>query len=174
MISPYALTKLAGEFYCRIFSKNFGIEAVSLRYFNVFGPRQALDDEYAVVIPKFIECILNDKKPPIFGNGEQSRDFTYVSNVVKANLLAATVPGVSGEVFNVACGVNNTILNLVEIINKIAEKSIEPDLLPIRQGDVFKSHANIEKAKALLGYTTDVDFEQGLKITFDWFKSSLK
>lgn len=127
-------------------------------------------DEYAVVIPKFIDCIQNDKQPPIFGNGEQSRDFTFISNVVKANLLAATVSGVSGEVFNIACGVNNTVLNLVNVVNEIAGKSIEPDFQPIRQGDVFKSHANIEKAKALLGYTPGIDFAQGLKIVYDWFK----
>ena len=94
LISPYALSKLAGEYYCRIFSEHFGVETVCLRYFNVFGPKQALDDEYAVVVPKFIHCIMNDTPPPIFGNGKQSRDFTFISNVVSANVLAATTPGI--------------------------------------------------------------------------------
>ncbi|MCP4650129.1 MAG: SDR family oxidoreductase [PVC group bacterium] len=170
LISPYALTKLAGEYYCRIFSENFGVETVCLRYFNVFGPRQALDDEYAVVIPKFITCILNDEQPPIFGNGEQSRDFTFVKNIVKANILAATVPGVSKEVFNIACGESNTVLSIVDIVNQIAGKSVKPELLPIRVGDIFKSHSDIAKANSLLNYTPDVSFSEGLKITFDWFK----
>jgi len=171
LISPYALSKLTGEFYCRIFSENFGVETVSLRYFNVFGPRQAVDDEYAVVIPKFITCILNDEQPPIFGNGKQSRDFTFVKNVVQANLLAAETPGVSGEVFNVACGSDNTVLTLVETINKIAGKSIEPKFLPIRKGDVFKTLADVTKITNLLQFKPEFNFEQGLQITFEWFKA---
>jgi len=171
LISPYALTKLTGEFYCRIFSKHFGLETVSLRYFNVFGPRQALDDEYAVVIPKFINCILNDTPPPIFGNGKQSRDFTYVDNVVQANLLSSTTPGVSGEVFNVANGKDNTVLELVDILNNIIGKSIKPQFKPIRPGDVFKTIADISKIQKLLGYKTNVNFAEGLKRTVEWFKS---
>ncbi len=171
LISPYALTKLAGELYCRIFTENFGLETVSLRYFNVFGPRQALDDEYAVVIPKFITCILNDEQPPIFGNGKQSRDFTFVKNVVQANLLAATTAGVSDEVFNVACGSDTTVLKLVEDLNKIAQKAIEPELLPIRKGDVFKTLADTSKITSKLGFNPEFTFEQGLKITYDWFKN---
>src|SRR3990167_9186019 len=104
LISPYALSKLAGEYYCRIFSEFFGVETACLRYFNVYGPKQALDDEYAVVVPKFIHCIMNDEPPPIFGNGKQSRDFTYIDNVVSANILSATAPGIQHEVFNVANG----------------------------------------------------------------------
>ncbi|MFH2138152.1 MAG: SDR family oxidoreductase [Candidatus Omnitrophota bacterium] len=173
LISPYALSKLAGEYYCRIFSENFGVETVALRYFNVFGPRQALDDEYAVVIPKFIACILKDKQPPIFGNGKQSRDFTFVKNVVKANILAATVPGISKEVFNVACGDSVTVLRIVEVVNALAGKAIEPAFLPIRMGDVFKSHANIDKAKQLMNYTPDINFDKGLEVTYDWFKEIL-
>jgi len=170
LISPYALSKLAGEFYCRIFSGNFGVETVALRYFNVFGPRQALDDEYAVVVPKFITSILNDEQPPIFGNGKQSRDFTFVKNVVQANVLAATAPGVSGEVFNVACGSDTTVLGLVEVINKIAGKNIEPKLLPIRKGDVFKTLADVTHITEKLNFKPEFTFEQGIKITFDWFK----
>lgn len=171
LISPYALSKLTTEFYCRIFSENFGVETVSLRYFNVFGPRQALDDEYAVVIPKFITCILNDEQPPIFGNGKQSRDFTFVKNVVQANLLSATTPGVSGEVFNVACGSDTSVLGLVEVINKFAGKNIEPNLLPIRKGDVFKTLADVNNITEKLNFKPEYTFEEGMKVTFDWFKS---
>ncbi len=170
LISPYALSKLTTEFYCRIFSENFGLETVSLRYFNVFGPRQALDDEYAVVIPKFITCILNDEQPPIFGNGKQSRDFTFVKNVVQANLLSAITPCVSGEVFNVACGSDTSVLSLVEVINKFASKSIEPNLLPIRKGDVFKTLADVTNITEKLNFKPEFTFEEGMKITFDWFE----
>ena len=173
-ISPYALSKLAGECYCRIFSENFGVEAVALRYFNVFGPRQALDDEYAVVIPKFINSILNDEQPPIFGDGKQSRDFTFIKNVVQANLKAATTEGVSGEVFNVACGEDNTVLSIAELINKFTGKSITPKFLPVRQGDVYKSLADISKIKAMLKFEPEFGFEQGMKITFEWFKENTK
>ncbi|RKY36892.1 MAG: LPS biosynthesis protein WbpP [Candidatus Omnitrophota bacterium] len=173
LISPYALTKLAGEYYCRIFSENFGLETVCLRYFNVYGPRQALDDEYAVVIPKFISCVLNDKQPPIFGNGKQSRDFTFVKNVVQANLLSAVTPDISGSVFNVACGNDHSVLELVDVLNDIAQKSIQPELLPVRKGDVFKTLADISKMKEKLNYQPEFDFKQGLKITFDWFKKNL-
>ena len=174
LISPYALSKLTTEFYCRIFSENYGVETVALRYFNVFGPRQALDDEYAVVIPKFITCILTDVQPPIFGNGLQSRDFTFVKNVVQANILAATTPGASGEVFNVALGSDVSILQLVAVINKFADKSIEPNLLPIRKGDVFKTMADVTNITEKLNFQPEFTFEQGMKVTFDWFKSQQK
>lgn len=170
LISPYALSKLTTEFYCRIFSENFGLETVSLRYFNVFGPRQALDDEYAVVIPKFITCILNDQQPPVFGNGRQSRDFTFVKNVVQANLLSAVTPGVSGSIFNVACGSDTSILELIEVINKFAGKNIPANLLPIRKGDVFKTLADVTNITNKLKFKPEFTFEQGMKITFDWFK----
>ena len=179
LISPYALSKLAGEYYCRIFSEHFGLETVCLRYFNVFGPRQALDDEYAVVIPKFIHCILNDEQPPIFGNGKQSRDFTYIDNVVEANILAATkglspkgtVPKAAHEVFNVANGKDNTVLQLVEYLNKIIGKNIEPKFLPVRPGDVFRTCADIGKIKSKLGYQPTVDFKEGLRRTVEYFKT---
>ena len=126
LISPYALSKLAGEYYCKIFAKHYGLNTVSLRYFNVFGPRQALDDEYAVVIPKFITCMLNNQRPPIFGTGKQSRDFTFVANVVQANILASKNKKASGEVFNVAGGKDYSILELVELLNNILGKNILP------------------------------------------------
>ena len=170
LISPYALSKLTGEFYCRIFSEHYGVETVSLRYFNVFGPRQALDDEYAVVIPKFTHCILHDEAPPIFGNGKQSRDFTYIDNVVEANIKAATAEGVSGEVFNVANGSGNTVLYLVEALNKIIGKNVEPKFLPVRAGDVFKTLASVDKLRNKLGFKPLVDFEEGLRRTVEYFK----
>ncbi len=171
LISPYALSKLAGEYYCRIFSEHFGLETVCLRYFNVFGPRQALDDEYAVVIPKFIHCILHDQQPPIFGTGKQSRDFTYIDNVVEANLLSAVTPGLKHEVFNVANGRDNTVLQLVEQLNKIIGKNIQPKLLPVRAGDVFRTCADIFKIESKLGFKAKVSFEDGLKITVDYFRN---
>ena len=173
LISPYALSKLAGEFYCRIFAENYGLQAVSLRYFNVFGPRQALDDEYAVVIPKFIHCILKGEQPPIFGNGKQSRDFTFVKNVVQANLKSATTKGVAGQVFNVACGKDTTILDLVKQINVFAGTNIKPKLLPIRKGDVFKTKADTSKIIKMLKFKPEFTFTQGLKVTFDWWKAQI-
>jgi UDP-N-acetylglucosamine/UDP-N-acetylgalactosamine 4-epimerase len=170
LISPYALSKLANEYYCRIFSEHFGLETVCFRYFNVFGPRQALDDEYAVVIPKFIHCILNDKKPPIFGTGKQSRDFTFIDNVVDANIKGMLTPGIKHEVFNVGNGRDNTVLQLVEIINKILGKKIEPELLPVRAGDVFRTWADVSKIKAKLGWEPAVNFEEGLRRTAEYFK----
>jgi UDP-glucose 4-epimerase len=170
LISPYALTKLTGEYYCRIFAQNFGLPTVSLRYFNVFGPRQSLDDEYAVVIPKFISCMLKGQPPPIFGTGRQSRDFTYVDNVVEANILAARKSAIQEGVFNVACGRNYSVLNLVEALNRIMKKNIKPVFLPKRQGDVFKTHADIGMAKRFLGCGVNVDFLDGLKATVAYFK----
>lgn len=171
LLSPYALSKLAGEYYCRIFSEFFGVETVCLRYFNVFGPKQALDDEYAVVVPKFTHCIMNDQKPPVFGTGEQSRDFTYIDNVVSANYLAATTPGIKHEVLNVANGKNTTVLELIATLNKIFGKNIEPDLLPLRAGDVFKTHANIAKIQEKINYKPLVSFEEGMERTVEYFKT---
>ena len=171
LISPYALTKLAGEYYCRIFSQHFGLETVSLRYFNVFGPRQALDDEYAVVIPKFIQSIQKGIALPIFGSGKQSRDFTFVENVVLANILAATIPGIKEEIFNVAGGMEHTVLELVEVLNRIMGKNVSPEFLPIRPGDVFRTCADISRIKSKLGYVLKVDFEEGLRKTVEWFKN---
>ena len=132
LISPYALSKLAGEYYCKIFSYHYGLSTACLRYFNVFGPRQSLDDEYAVVIPKFITCLLKNQQPPIYGSGKQSRDFTYVANVVEANILATRKNNLKGEVFNIAGGKDYSILELVKILNKILGKNtITPPTPPI-------------------------------------------
>ncbi len=170
-ISPYALSKQAGEYYCRIFSLHFGLPCVALRYFNVFGPRQALDDDYAVVIPKFIHCIMHDQQPPIFGNGKQSRDFTFVQNVVQANLLAAAAK-IKFGVFNVAAGKNTSVLELVRVLNKILKKNINPKFLPLRAGDVFKTLADIRLAAKSLKYKPEVDFIDGLKLTVDFWKNN--
>lgn len=172
LISPYALTKLAGEYYCRIFSEFFNLQTVCLRYFNVFGPRQALDDEYAVVIPKFVHCILRDEPPPIFGSGKQSRDFTYIDNVVEANILAATAPDIKHEIVNVANGKDNTVLELLALLNKIIGKNIAPEFLPLRPGDVFRTRADISKIRKILRYEPRIGFEEGLRKTVEYFKSN--
>lgn len=171
-ISPYALGKLTGEYYCKIFSLYFGLPTVALRYFNVFGPRQALDDDYAVVIPKFINCLLKNQPPPIFGNGRQSRDFTFVHNVVAANLLAAGTRKIKYGIFNIAGGKDTSILNLVKMLNKILGKDISPKLLPIRAGDVFKTLADISEAAKRLNFKPEVSFAEGLKITVDYWKKN--
>ncbi|MCX5701483.1 MAG: SDR family oxidoreductase [Candidatus Omnitrophica bacterium] len=185
LISPYALSKLAGEYYCRIYSEHFKLETVCLRYFNVFGPRQALDDEYAVVIPKFIHCILHDQQPPIFGTGKQSRDFTYIDNVVDANILSATVKlptpnsqlptnAVVHKVFNVANGKDNTVLQLVDSLNKIIGKNIKPQFLPVRAGDVFRTSADISRIKKILKFEPKVSFEEGLRKTVEHFRNAYR
>jgi len=171
-ISPYALTKLAGEYYCRMFSYHYGMPSVSLRYFNVFGPRQSLDDEYAVVIPKFISCILNDEPVPIYGTGKQSRDFTYVDNVVEANILATQKTKFNGQAFNVAGGKNYSILELLRILNKIMHKNIKPIFLAPRPGDVFKTKADIQAAVNKLSYRPKVDFTHGLELAIEYFKNA--
>ena len=171
-ISPYALSKLAGEYYCQIFSCHWGLETVGLRYFNVFGPRQALDDEYAVVIPKFITCMLNDEHPPIYGTGKQSRDFTFVSNVVEANILAATRARAAGKVFNVASGRDYSVLDLVKILNKIMGKNIKPVFLAKRPGDVFRTLADLSNSKKNLGFVPRVDFCAGLVKAVEFFKNA--
>jgi len=173
LISPYGLSKLAGEYYARIFSRIYGLETVSLRYFNVFGPRQSLENEYAVVIPKFISCILKDDQPPIHGDGRQTRDFTYVANVVHANIKSAVTPGIKCEVFNIACGKAYSVLDIVKYVNKILGKNISPKLGPIRAGDALHTLADISKAKKLIGFRPEIGFEEGLKKTIEYF-SKLK
>lgn len=173
-ISPYAVTKLCGEYYCYLFSQIYGLETVSLRYFNVFGPRQSLESQYAVVIPKFITCLLKDEPPPINGDGYQSRDFTYIDNIVEANLLAAVTPNVSSEIFNIACGRAYTIRDLAKTVNKILRKDIRPVFLPPRSGDVKYTLADIAKAKELLKFKVKVNFKEGLKRTIKWFAQKEK
>jgi nucleoside-diphosphate-sugar epimerase len=168
--SPYAATKLAGEQYCRIFASLYGLETVSLRFFNVFGPRQDPNSLYAAVIPRFITALLTGQSPHIFGDGNQSRDFTYVENVVSANLLAAKTPGISGEVFNIACGRQTTVITLLSSLQGISGRNIPPQYEEARSGEVRHSLSSIELAKAHLGYTVKVDLEEGLRGTWKWFQ----
>lgn len=171
--SPYAVSKLAGECYCKVFYHVYGLETVVLRYFNVFGPRQDPESQYAAVIPKFIMALLRGEPPMIFGDGEQSRDFTYVENVVEANLLAAKAPDVAGEVLNIACGERISINQLVAILGEIIGTKIKPMYAPPRPGDVRHSLADISKAQRLLGYQVKVDLLEGLRRTVEWYKHVL-
>jgi nucleoside-diphosphate-sugar epimerase len=169
-LSPYALTKYAQERYCQIFSQIYGLETVALRYFNVFGPNQDPTSQYSAVIPKFIKLIMADKEPVIYGDGSQSRDFTFVENNVWANIQACTAPKAAGEVINIACGERYTLIDLVNMINEILGKRIEPKFETDRAGDVKHSLAGIDKAKELLGYEVRVDFKRGLERTIDFFR----
>jgi nucleoside-diphosphate-sugar epimerase len=162
-LSPYAVAKLAGEHYCAAFSKVYGLETVRLRYFNVFGPRQSPDSPYAAVIPLFIEAILNGRPPRLHGDGLQSRDFSYISNVLDANLRAAEAPNASGKVYNVACGERITLLDLVAKINQLLGTNVQPIHTEARAGDVRHSQADISRARADLGYEPRVGWEEGLQ-----------
>jgi nucleoside-diphosphate-sugar epimerase len=169
-LSPYAISKRVGEMYCRVFSQVFKLPTVCLRYFNIFGPRQDPFSQYAAAIPNFIIRMVKEESPVIFGDGEQSRDFTYVSNVVEANILASKARGISGEFFNIACGERTTVNSLVENINKVLDKEIKPSYVGMRPGDIKHSFADISKAKKILKYEPSVPFSEGLKNTILWFK----
>jgi UDP-glucose 4-epimerase len=171
-MSPYAVAKLAGEGYCRSFWHVFELETVALRYFNVFGPQQDPSSQYAAVIPSFIDAFLRRRRPVIFGDGEQSRDFTYVSNVVEANLLAATAPGVAGEVLNIACGERITLNHLVSEIATVLGMDLEPSYEAPRAGDVRHSHADISRARHALGYAPGVELTEGLRRTAAHYRSA--
>jgi len=172
--SPYAVSKLGGELYCQVFYHVYGLETVVLRYFNVFGPRQDPESQYAAVVPKFIAALLRNEPPTIFGDGEQSRDFTYVENVVEANLLAAQAkgPDVAGQVFNIACGTRVTINKLAQMLAEIigVDPELKPHYAPPRPGDVRHSLADISKGQRFLGYHVKVDLFEGLKRTVDWYR----
>jgi len=171
-ISPYASCKLAGESYCSLFTKCYGLETVSLRYFNVFGPRQSLENKYAVVIPKFIVSLLDNEPMPIYGDGTQARDFTYIDNVVGANFVAFSSTGGIGEVFNVGCGNSTSVIDLSKALQRLMKINIEPKFLSERPGDVDKTLADITKGRKLLGYTPKVGFEEGLIQTIDYFRDN--
>ncbi|MEX2187173.1 MAG: SDR family oxidoreductase [Pirellulales bacterium] len=170
-LSPYAAAKLAAEEYCRAFHATYGLETVVIRYFNVFGPRQDPKSPYSAVIPLFITAMLVGEQPTVYGDGQQSRDFTYVANVVHANLLAADAPNVAGGVFNAANGRSTTLLALIEQLNERLGTRIEPNFEPARVGDVRESLADISRARAMLGYEPQVDFETGLKLSIDYYRS---
>jgi nucleoside-diphosphate-sugar epimerase len=168
-ISPYAVSKLAGEQYTRVFARLHDIETVCLRYFNVFGPRQRPDSQYAAVIPLFMRWAREGAPLKVYGDGEQSRDFTYVTNVVRANLLAARVPGVSGRVFNIACGERFSLLDIVRSLEQACRRKLEVVHEPPRAGDVRHSLADVGAAREALGYASDVSFDEGLRRTWDAF-----
>jgi len=172
-LSPYGAQKLFAEIYCQVFSRVYGLETVSLRYFNVFGPRQDSTSQYSGVLALFIPAVLQNKRPTIYGDGRQSRDFTYVQNVVEANLLACTVAGVAGQVFNVACGDRITVNSMLQQINKITGKDIAPTYADPRPGDIKHSQADITRAKEHLGYQPKVSFEEGLRNTIEWYRKNL-
>lgn len=171
-LSPYAAAKLAGEYYCQVFYHTYGLETVTLRYFNVFGERQDPTSLYSAVIPRFIAAIQSGNAPVIYGDGTQTRDFTHVANIVHGNMLALHTPNVGGQVYNIATG---TQMNLLELANKIAQlagKLIQPIFEPARVGDVKDSCADINKAQRELGYAPILNFDEGLARTFTWFTES--
>jgi UDP-glucose 4-epimerase len=172
-LSPYGAQKLFAEMYCQVFTKAYGLETVSLRYFNVFGPRQDSTSQYSGVLALFIPAVLQGRRPTIYGDGLQSRDFTYVQNVVEANLLACKVPGVAGQVFNVACGDRITVNSMLHQINKIVGVDISPIYAEPRSGDIKHSQADITRAREHLGYEPKVSFEEGLRATVEWYRKNL-
>lgn len=169
-LSPYAVAKLAGEQYCAVFAGVYGLETVRLRYFNVFGPRQSPDSPYAAVIPKFIEAMSSGRRPIIHGDGKQSRDFTYVADVVHANLLAAAAPGVRGKVYNIACGRRTSLLELVQYLNNLLGTDLQPEHTDARPGDVRHSLASIDEARDDLGYDPTTDMMTGLHHCLEWWR----
>ena len=170
-LSPYGVSKLAGEFYCQAFTQVYELETVALRYFNVFGPRQDETSQYAAVIPKFIVAMMAGQQPTIYGDGLQSRDFTYIDNVVHGNLLALKAPGVAGEVMNLAIGGSVSLLQLVDKINQVLGTSIAPIHADPRPGDIKYSRADVAKATDLLDFAPVTDFDTGLARTVAWFKA---
>lgn len=170
-LSPYGVSKLAGEYYCAAFTQVYGLETVALRYFNVFGPRQDETSHYAAVIPKFITAMLDGQPPVIYGDGLQSRDFTYIDNVVHGNLLALRVPDAAGQVMNLATGGRVTLLDLVDKLNRLLGTSFTPIHTEPRAGDIKHSRAGVEKARTLLGFAPVVDFDEGLARTVAWYRS---
>lgn len=172
-LSPYAVGKLVGEYYCSVFSKVFGLETIALRYFNVFGPHQDPASQYAAAIPAFVTAILRDQPPTIYGDGEQSRDFTYVDNVVQANLRAARAKETHGEVVNIACGEAVTVNAIIGMINRLLGKNVKPIYAPSRPGDVKHSLADIAAAKRLIGFQPVILFREGLEKSIDWYRQNL-
>ncbi len=170
-LSPYAAAKLAGEYYCQAFTETYGMETVVIRYFNVFGPRQDPASEYSAVIPLFVTAMLAGRRPTVFGDGSQSRDFTFIDNVVQGNLAAEAAPQAVGRVFNVACGQQFSLLEVIASINHVLGTNIEPQFDEPRAGDVQESLADISAARELLGYAPSVVFEEGLRRSIDYYRS---
>ena len=172
-LSPYAVGKLTGEYYCSVFYHVYNLETISLRYFNVFGPYQNPKSQYAAAIPAFVTSILKNESPTIYGDGEQSRDFTYIDNVVEANLLAARAEKTQGQVINIACGLAVTVNEIIDMINHSLGKDIKPIYTDPRPGDVKHSLADITAAHSLVGYEPTVSFKQGLQKAIDWYCENL-
>lgn len=169
VLSPYAAAKMAGELYCQAFANTYGLETVRIRYFNVFGPRQDPNSPYSAVIPLFISALIAGKRPKIFGDGQQSRDFTYIDNVVEGNLRASEAAGVSGKVYNVACGGSINLLDLLKELSELLGKPFDPEFAPPRTGDVKHSWADISAAERDLGYKVLVDLKEGLRRTVEYY-----
>jgi len=169
-VSPYAVSKLAAEYYCVMFAKAYGLETVSLRYFNVFGPRQDPESRYSAVIPKFMERAKAGRTLEVHWDGKQSRDFTFVANVVQANIKAALSPKAAGGVYNIGCGGSNSLLELIKAIEDCLGGKVDKKFLPKRAGDVRKTYADISAAKRDLGYRPAVMFAEGVRLTWEYFK----
>jgi UDP-glucose 4-epimerase len=173
-ISPYGVTKFVGELYAQVFGRCYGLENVCLRYFNVFGPRQDPGSPYSGVLSRFITCFLEGTPPVVYGDGEQSRDFTYVENVVQANLLACEAPGAPGKVFNIGTGARITLNETLRLLEKITGKSVETRYDLPREGDIRDSQAEITLGRSILGYDPRVAFEEGLRRTCEWYRAHHK
>ena len=170
-ISPYAVSKLAGERYCHVFSRTYGLETVALRYFNVFGAGQDPKSQYAAVVPIFITAFLDGRKVTVHGDGEQSRDFTYIDNVIQANLLAAEAEDAAGEVLNVACGQRTSLNEILDQLRQMTDLDVEVEHEPDRTGDVKHSLADIGRAKEILGYKPLISVEEGLRRSVAWYRT---
>lgn len=174
LLSPYALTKRVDEEYAKLYTRLYGLDTYGMRYFNVFGKRQDPDGAYAAVIPKFIKMLMNNETPTINGDGKQSRDFTYVENVIEANLKACLAPSeAAGNAFNIAYGGREYLIDIYHSLTKALGKDIEPNYGPDRAGDIKHSNADISKARKMLGYDPDYDFDSGLKLAIDWYVANL-
>ena len=174
LLSPYALTKRADEEFARMYTEFYGFETYGMRYFNVFGRRQDPDGAYAAVIPKFLKLLLQGKVPTINGDGKQSRDFTYIDNVIEANLKACLAPKeAAGEAFNIAYGGREYLIDIYDGLTKALGIEREPEFGPERAGDIRHSNADISKAKELLGYDPEYSFEKGIKLAIDWYRENL-
>ncbi len=171
-VSPYGVTKFVGELYAQVFGRCYGLENVCLRYFNIFGPRQDPSSPYSGVLSKFITSCLEGTPPVVFGDGEQSRDFTYVENVVQANLLACEAPEASGRVFNVGTGGRFTLNQTLQLLGRLSGKPLEAKYDPPREGDIRDSQADISRSREVLGYNPQVGFEEGLRRTYEWYKAA--
>lgn len=172
-LSPYAVHKLLGEQYNHAFSCCYGFETISLRYFNVFGPRQDPKSEYAAAVPAFVAAVLHDQPPTVYGDGEQTRDFTYIDNVVHANVLASKAARTAGEIVNIACGERVSVNQIIREINTLLGRRLTPKYVPERPGDVKHSLADISLARKLLGFEPQVNFADGLRNAIDWYKANL-